>query len=69
VRVEGLPNDLLERIANDPAFPLDRSRLEALMDPAKYTGRSAEQVEEFISELIDPLLRGALEVNAGDIRV
>ena len=69
VRVEGLDNDLLERIANDPAFPLDRSRLEALMDPKMYTGRSAEQVEEFIEELIDPLLEGAPEVKAGDVRV
>ena len=33
------------------------------------TGRSAEQVEEFIEELIDPLLQGAPEVKAGDVRV
>ena len=68
VRVEGLDNDLLERIAGDPAFPLDRTHLEALMDPKLYTGRSAEQVEEFIEEAIDPLLQGAPEIKAGDVK-
>ncbi len=69
VRVEGLTNDLMDRIAADPAFPLERGRLEALLDPKLYTGRSAQQVEEFIREAIDPLIAGAPEVKAGDVRV
>ena len=69
VRVEGLTNDLMDRIAADPAFPLERGRLEALLDPTLYTGRSAQQVEEFIREAIDPLIAGAPEVKAGDVRV
>ncbi len=69
VRAEGLDNDLLERIASDPAFPLQRAQLEALMDPKLYTGRAAAQVEEFIRDEIDPLLEGAPEVKAGEVRV
>ena len=69
VRAEGLDNDLLGRIASDPAFPLQRAQLEALMDPKLYTGRAAAQVEEFIRDEIDPLLEGAPEVKAGEVRV
>lgn len=69
VRVEGLDNDLLERIANDPAFHLEKAHLEALTDPKQYTGRAAEQVAEFIGELIDPLLNGVPEIPVGDVRV
>ena len=69
VRAEGLDNDLLERIASDPAFPLQRAQLEALMDPKLYTGRAAAQVDEFIRDEIDPLLEGAPEVKAGEVRV
>jgi adenylosuccinate lyase len=69
VRADGLDNDLLERIASDPAFPLQRAQLEALMDPKLYTGRAAVQVEEYIREEIDPLLEGEPEIKAGDVRV
>jgi hypothetical protein len=39
------------------------------MDPKMYTGRSAQQVEEFIEGAIDPLLQDAPEIKAGDVRV
>ncbi len=69
VRVEGLDNDLLDRIAADPAFGMERGHLDALLDPKRYTGRSARQVEDFVREAVDPLLSGAPEVRAGDVRV
>jgi adenylosuccinate lyase len=56
VKEKGLDNNLLELIANDPTFPMTLEDLEATMDPAKYVGRSKEQVEEFISEVINPIL-------------
>lgn len=56
VKAEGLDNNLLELIANDPAFNLSLEDLEKAMDPARYTGRSKEQVEEFLAEEIQPIL-------------
>jgi adenylosuccinate lyase len=56
VKEDGEPNDLLTRIAADPAFGFTKAELEALLDPARYTGRSAEQTETFIKTVVDPLL-------------
>ena len=41
--------DLLDRLANDPEFPLDRDEITAVLDPRAFTGRSAHQVEEFVA--------------------
>ena len=47
---EGERCDLLDRLAADPAFGMTRAELDAVMDPALYTGRCAQQVERFLSE-------------------
>jgi adenylosuccinate lyase len=46
-------NDLLDRIRNDPIFP--RLDLERILEPGGYTGRSAQQVEEFVASVIEPI--------------
>jgi adenylosuccinate lyase len=56
VKEKGLDNNLLELIAADPSFNLTLEELKQTMDPKKYVGRSKEQVEEFIDEVINPLL-------------
>lgn len=56
VKQEGLDNNLLELIAADPAFNLTLEELQKTMDPSKYTGRSEEQVEEFVKDVISPIL-------------
>ena len=56
VKENGQDNNLLELIAQDPAFNLTLDELKATMDPTKYVGRSKEQVEEFLSEVIAPIL-------------
>ena len=56
VKEKGLDNNLLDLIAADPAFNLTKQELEATMDPARYTGRAKEQVEEFLAEVIRPIL-------------
>ncbi|MDR2487817.1 MAG: adenylosuccinate lyase [Clostridiales Family XIII bacterium] len=58
VKDEGLPNDLLERLATDPAVPLSSEEIDALLEPSLYTGRSAEQTEEFVREVVLPLTEG-----------
>ena len=69
VKADGLDNDLLKRIADDPAFPLDFDSLQNLLDPKLYIGRAPEQTSEFISEYIDPIINGNEQMNIGDIRV
>ncbi len=56
VKEEGGRNDLIDRIVNDPAFMVTRSEVEQILDPVNFIGRSREQVEEFLSEIILPVL-------------
>ena len=56
VKREGLENNLLELIANDESFGLSLEDLEKTMDPSKYVGRAPEQVEEFLRDVINPIL-------------
>ncbi len=56
VKVEGKDNNLLELIAADPAFHMSLEKLQEAMDPAKYIGRSVEQVEAFLAKVIRPVL-------------
>lgn len=56
VKERGLENNLLELIAADPAFNLSLEELKETMDPTKYTGRAEQQTEEFIAEIIRPIL-------------
>jgi adenylosuccinate lyase len=52
----GGDNPLLDLIARDRDFGLDRDELEAMLDPEAFTGRSREQVDEFLSGHVDPAL-------------
>ena len=63
VKEKGLDNNLLELIAADPAFNLSLDELKKTMDPSRYVGRSPKQVEEFLEEVIKPLL----EENEGEL--
>ncbi len=56
VKEEGGRNDLVERIAADPAFMVTREEIEAILQPEKFIGRSKEQVEEYLAGIITPLL-------------
>ena len=56
VKEKGLDNNLLELIAADPAFNMSLEDLKKTMEPSRYVGRSKEQVERFLSEVIQPIL-------------
>ena len=56
VKAEGKDNNLLELIAADPSFNLTLEELKKTMDPKKYVGRASQQVEEFLDEVIRPVL-------------
>ena len=55
VKEEGGQNDLVDRIAADPAFGLTKEEILAHMDPKAYIGRCEAQVEEFSAQVVDPI--------------
>ena len=56
VKLEGKENDLLDRILKDATFGLSKEELDSILDVKAFTGRAEKQVEEYISEVVDPLL-------------
>jgi adenylosuccinate lyase len=53
VKQQGGENDLMSRLAKDDAFAgVD---LDKLADPAALTGRSSEQVDQFLAEVVEPI--------------
>jgi adenylosuccinate lyase len=53
VKQHGEANDLMKRLARDPAFA--HVDLGAMLDPAQFVGRAPEQVDEFLSEVVTPI--------------
>jgi len=69
VKGEGKPNDLMERIKKDPLFAQVHDRLDDLVDPNLFVGRAPQQVDEFLAEVVDPLLtkyKDLLEIESVD---
>ena len=56
VKKEGKENDLVDRIAADPAFGMTKEEIEALLEPKNFVGRAPEQTEEFLDEVVQPIL-------------
>ena len=62
VKEEGKENNLLELIAADPSFNMTLDELKKSMDPSRYTGRSKEQVERFVKDVVNPVLEANKEL-------
>ena len=62
IKLDGADNDLLKRIESDPIFKLTKEEIDEIVDVKAFTGRAEKQVEEYVSEVVDPLL----EKNAKD---
>ena len=69
MKQEGMESDLMERIAADPAFPMDHDHLTQLLAPENYTGRAAEQTENFVCKEVDPVLAGHEARDMGEIKI
>ncbi|HEY1434721.1 MAG TPA: adenylosuccinate lyase [Thermoanaerobaculia bacterium] len=65
----GAAADLFDRLAADAGFGLTRAELDAAAAPARLVGRSAEQVEVFVREELDPALAGAEAAEIAPVRV
>jgi adenylosuccinate lyase len=59
VKHEGKANDMLERLAADKAFNVSMSDMKSLLDPRRFIGRAPQQVDEFLAEVVEPILAGA----------
>jgi adenylosuccinate lyase len=53
VKLAGKPNDLLDRLKNEP--PFRAANLAEAMDPSRFVGRAPQQVEQFISRVVNPV--------------
>ncbi len=56
VKEEGGKNDLVDRIAADPAFMITKEEIQAILKPEEFTGRSSQQVDAFLKEVVRPIL-------------
>jgi adenylosuccinate lyase len=64
MRERGTPNDLLERLASDPRFPLRGDLLQEFLRPERFYGRAPQQVDEFLEEHVEPSLAAFAEAAA-----
>ncbi len=62
VKELGLENDLIERILADPDFKITREEIDAILMPENFTGRSSQQTEEFVNNLIKPILEANKDI-------
>ena len=53
VKQHGKPNDLIERLKSDHAFK--NVDFKSVLNPKAYIGRSPEQVDDFIKEVVSPI--------------
>src|SRR4051812_27369863 len=58
-------NDMLDRLAADPEFGVSTDDMQSALDAARFVGRAPEQVDEFLAEVVDPIL--ATQVVSGSV--
>ena len=72
VKVEGKPNDLMERIVADGSFGIEEKDIPTILNPELYIGRAPQQVEDFIAEEVKPILadnQADLDLSEVDLKV
>ncbi|MEG1730063.1 MAG: adenylosuccinate lyase [Oscillospiraceae bacterium] len=57
IKEQGLPNDLVSRIAADPLFGLTEDEILSAMNPKAFVGRAPEQVDDFLATDVAPILK------------
>jgi adenylosuccinate lyase len=62
-------NDLLERLSTDKEWRVSLKDMRATLEPSAFVGRAPQQVDEFLREVAQPLLEGADEHQAEEVRV
>ena len=67
----GVPNDLFKRLAADKEFGVPMDDLVSAANPMRFVGRAPEQVDDFLAEVVDPILSAVPKTAATreDVRV
>ena len=72
VKVRGLKNNLLELIIEDGSFGITEDDISRIMNPELYIGRAPQQVEEYITNVVNPMLdanKELLTIGQVDLKV
>lgn len=69
VKADGLDNDLVKRIAADPAFGMTEDEIKAIMKPENFVGRAPSQTQELIDEYARPIIEQNSELLGEDIEI
>jgi adenylosuccinate lyase len=56
---DGARNDMLERLSRDASFGVAIGDLQLAADPVRFIGRASQQVDDFLTEVIHPILQRA----------
>ena len=56
---EGHANDMLQRLALDPEFGVPLGDLTTTLDASRFVGRAPQQVDDFLAEVVAPILADA----------
>ncbi len=62
IKIYGKEGNLCELIVNDPMFMITQEEMDAILKPENFTGRSSQQVDEFLSECINPILEANKDI-------
>ena len=63
VKQEGKKNDLIERICRDESFGLSESEIRSILKPENFVGLSSDQVDDFLQEVVRPILDNDLDIS------
>ena len=69
VKVEGGKNDLVDRIAADPAFMTTKEEIMSILKPENFVGRAPEQTADFLNEVIKPILDKNADLLGIDVEI
>ncbi len=69
MKMTGCKNNLLEKIENTPEFNLTKEELDELIKPEQFIGRAKEQTEEYLGDVIKPLLSKYKELIGIDVNI
>ena len=69
VKMQGGKNDLIDRLANDPAFNMTKEEILATMEPENFIGRAPQQTADFLEETVKPILEANKDLRGIDVDI
>ena len=69
VKMQGGKNDLIDRLANDPAFNMTKEEILATMEPENFIGRAPQQTADFLEETVKPILEANNDLLGIDVEI